>query len=156
MNMLGSDALLLRDVVSDLDREVTDGEIADLELALTAWDVIEEANRQLQVVRGILTKRLAEAMPEKRITVMGTGTFVKHGKRDRTQWDTEELRRAVLDSRLVDPTTGEVTEESPLDRVLHVWNLGAPRVGALRARGLDPEEWCTSRFGGWSIVLEAS
>lgn len=158
--MIAVDAMLLRDLVNVLDGTVTDHEIDDLETWLTCLAVIEGAYSQLDVVRKQLTKRLAEQMPDKRVTVPGTGTFVKHGKKDRTKWDKDDLLRAVLDSRLPpDEKTGAFPDESPLDKVLHVFNLPAPRLTALKARGFTDEhidEFCHSEWGGWSIVLETT
>ncbi len=41
---------------------------------------------------------------------------------------------------------GVITDESPVDKILYCWNLGAPRVEALRARGLDPDDYCEVEF----------
>lgn len=155
------DARLLVNVVGDLDKDVTaysyDEDLSDtLEADLIAWAMLEEANRQLAVVRGDLAKRLAEAMPEKRLTVMGAGTFERHVKKDRTKWDKEALLSAVLDSRIVDPTTGEVLDPRPLDKVLAVWNLGAPRVTALRERGIDADQFAEVERGGYTIQFVAN
>lgn len=83
----------------------------------------------------------------------GRGTFdvdgaeVKVGRTARrTGWDHDALLRAVLDSRLVDTETGEIADETPLDKVRHVWNLGAPRTTALRDRGIDPDEFATTEW----------
>ena len=48
------------------------------------------------------------------------------------------------------------TDASPLDKVLRVWNLGAPRVTALRDMGLDADEFCRSEDAGHTIRLIAS
>lgn len=124
-----------------------------LDEQLRAWHMLEETNRVLALVRSQLTQRLAEQLPEKQVVVEGVGVFVRHGKRDRTQWDKDALLSAVLDSRLVDRRTGEVVDESPLEKVRHVWNLGAPRVTALRDRGIDPDQFCRSEWGGWGIEV---
>jgi hypothetical protein len=59
-----------------------------------------------------------------------------------------------LDTRLVDESTGEVLDESPLDKVLKVWNLGTPRKGILKERGIQADEFCvTENLNGWSIRI---
>jgi hypothetical protein len=85
------------------------------------------------------------------VEIGGTMMQVRR-QRSRTRWDTDDLRRAVLDTKLVDPTSGEVADESPLDKVLAVWNLGSPRVTALRQRGIDPDEFCTTEDGPLRLV----
>lgn len=125
--------------------------------ALTCWAALEEAHRTLAQVRSAVTHLIVEAMradDEKTHVVDGVGAFTWHGKRNRTRWDTDSLSRLVLDSRIVDTTTGEVRDETPVDKIKHVWNLGAPRVTALRERGIDPDEYCTSEFGGWNLEVQ--
>lgn len=124
-----------------------------LDDALTAIHVLGDAYRVLAGVRSQVEPLLAERMPEKQVTVEGVGTFVRHKRKDRTQWAKDDLLRAVLDSRLVDPNTGEVADETPLAKVLAVWNLPAPRVTALRARGIDADEFAHVETGGWTVEV---
>lgn len=126
-------------------------EIAALPLpeALAIWCQLEEANRTLAQVRSLLPNALASQWGEKQIELPGVGVFVLHGKKNRTKWDKEALLRDVQDSRVIDEKTGEIA--SPLQKVLKVWNLPAPRVTALRELGLDPENYCASEWAGYSI-----
>lgn len=89
----------------------------------------------------------------KQFDVGGLGTFTVRKRKDRKTWDKERLLADVLDSRLVDEETGEVADETPLDRVTSVWNLGTPRLSALRARGLNPDHYCQSEEMGWAVQL---
>ncbi len=145
---------MLLDTVTDLDDDVTNGGDIDTERGLVCFALLEEVNRRLASSRTSLCSRLAEQMPSKRITVTGAGTFERHRRNDRKKWDTDDLLRAVLDTRLPshgDPNT--YIEETQLQKVLHVWNLGAPRTTSLKARGLDPDEWCETTPGGWAIEV---
>lgn len=127
---------------------------ADLDALLKAYVLLEDASRLLAQLRTLIRDAAAQAMPDKQVTVPGLGTVVKHGKRDRKTWDGEALLRAVLDSRVVDKDTGEVRDETPLDKVLAVWNLGTPRIKELRdVRGIDPDEFCVSEWGGWTLEV---
>lgn len=71
----------------------------------------------------------------------------------RRHWDIDGLVRAVLDSRLVDRSTGEVVDETPADKLRHVWRLdgSSVRLGALRARGIDDDEFCAREYGRWRL-----
>lgn len=142
---------VVHDVVHDLDVDA----IAALPEtdALTAWAVLEDANRVFQQIRSQLVHLVAEKMSDRQVVVDGVGTFVRHVKKDRTKWDREDLLRAVLDTRIIDETTGEITDPTPLDKVLHVWNLGAPRTTALKARGIDADEFCHVERGGYTIEV---
>ena len=121
MTDLALEARNLLDLVHVIDGY--DGPIDDAVFA--AWSRIEAARAQLAIASADPARRLAESMPGKRYTVDGVGTFESHRKSDRKYWEKDLVRR-VLDSRIVDTETGEVLDETPLSKVLAVWNLGAP------------------------------
>ncbi len=123
--------------------------------ALHSWLALEQAHRCLAVVRDELEKRLADQLTEP-ATIIGVGVVERQGRRDRKTWNSDALLSAVLDSRLIDPRTGEIADESPLDKVRHCWNLGAPRLTALRDRGIDPDQFCSSEWRGYSIRVTHS
>jgi hypothetical protein len=147
---LATGVRLLAQLVDDLDATVTNEPLPNVDTGFMCWTCLEETNGHLATIRQVLVEQLALAMSEKRVTVMGVGTFERRRSANRTTWD-KDLYRAVLDTRLVNPATGEVLDETPLEKVLHVWNLGAPRVTALRARGIDPDEWCEVEYGRLTI-----
>lgn len=124
---------------------------ADLDAEIEAWRLVVEARRSLTHVIEDLENVIGRAMEDKRLTAAGV-TVERHRKAKRTQWDNDSLRRIVLDSRIVDTETGEVKDETPVDKLLHVWNLGPPRTTALKARGIDPDEFCTvEHFDRWTL-----
>ena len=123
----------------------------DLDDEIAAWRTLVETRRTLTHMIEDLENVIGKAMADKRYTADGV-TVERARKTNRTQWDTESLRRIVLDSRIVDEATGEVKDETPVDKLLHVWNLPAPRTTALKARGIDPDEFCsTERFDRWTL-----
>ncbi len=155
---LATDVKMLTELVTDLDQSVEDLSLDELDpkdTELIAYAMIEEARKNLGLVASLLEKKLVKVMPRD-YTQDGVGTWEKRKKTNRTSWDREELVRDVLDSRLFDPITGEDKYPSPLDKVCHVWNLGAPRTTALRELGLDPDEYCTSEDAGFSLRLITS
>jgi hypothetical protein len=137
----------LVDAVNTLDVD----EIAALGLddALTVYVALTDAHQILGQVLAQLPNVLAAEWGEKVYELPGVGVFELHAKKRRTRWDREGLLRDVKDARVVDETTGEVVDH--LAKVLRVWNLGAPRVTALRALGLDPDDYCTSEWAGYTI-----
>lgn len=143
--------MVVHDAVNNIDLDAIEA-LPEPE-ALACWSILEDANRVLQQVRSELTRRVAVKMEDRQVVVDNVGTFVRHIKKDRRKYDTDSLVRVVLDSRLVDEATGEITDETPLDKVRHVWNLGSPRVTALRARGIDVDEFCESERGGYTIEV---
>lgn len=152
---LYTDVRILTETVNSLDDNV--GELDPepmLYSNLIAFAAIEEARKNLAVVAHDLEQKLAKVMP-KQLVVDGAGTFECHKKKARTAWDKDDLLRAVLDTRLVNKDTGEVKEETPLEKVLAVFNLPSPRLTALRDRGLDPDEYCHTEDTGYAIRLIA-
>lgn len=62
-----------------------------------------------------------------------------------SEWDSEALVRAVLDSRRIDLETMEVLDETPADKLMHVWGMtgSGARLTALKERGLRVGDFCT-------------
>jgi hypothetical protein len=141
----------------DLDRAVRDlASLRAARQALADWELV-------------LTEFVADAVGRNTLTVDGVGTVEAKRGVSRKEWDIPSLLRVVLDSRMApDPATGEadptddghaevkgeaVSTSPDLSRVLHVWNLGTPRVTALRDRGIDPDEFAATSPGRTSIVI---
>jgi hypothetical protein len=61
----------------------------------------------------------------------------------------------ALDERQVDEATGEYERESSaVARVLRECiSLGAGKVTGLRARGIQPDEFCKEEPDGWAVML---
>lgn len=145
----------LTDAISRLDplaRAKPDWTLAGTSALLA---IIEDRRRLLGDLADWLSDRTGERMGSYRQPVLGVGTLERHSRKKRTEWQTEDLIRSVLDSRLVDTKTGELIDETPLDKVRHVWNLGAPRTGALKERGIDPDDFCNTEGSrdGYSIRI---
>jgi len=142
----------------------------DIDGALADLVALRDAQDALKDWEGVLTDFLAEHLSKEGHQLPDGRTAQVRRGRDRTEWDTRSLVRAVLDSRCrPDPETGEAAPSDDgraeikgeplscsqdLARVLHVWNLGAPRVTALRDRGIDPDEFCASSPGRVSVVIQ--
>lgn len=113
-----------------------------LEMLLHLVEYAPELARVARAVSELAQDEAGKRFEGKTVTVKGIEYERSKPPPKRTGWRNDELQSAVLDSRLVDPESGEVADESPLDKVLHVWSLGAPRTTALTARGLDADDWC--------------
>jgi hypothetical protein len=136
-------------------RELAQTANTELELKdiLQSWATLGELDKELRELRDQLATRAGDMMPEKTASVFGA-TVEKHRRTVRRSWAVDELLRVVLDSRLVDQTTGEIKEETPLEKVLHVWRLPAPRLTALRERQIDFDQFVeTERRPGWELRL---
>jgi len=145
-----NDVMLLIQAANDVDSSELE---PTLDRNLIALAMLREARQTLMYAERDKEQKIAALMSDKRVTVDGVATFEKRFKKNRTQWDTDDLLRAVLDSRIVDEETGEIREETQLERVLHVFNLPAPRLTALKARGIDADQFCHSEPAGYGIQV---
>lgn len=144
------DTVLLEDVVRDLSISVDAIESLELDRAIVAWERLEACRKSLAATGADLANKIGAAMPEKRHTAPGL-TVERHRTARRSNWQSDDLLRVVLDTRSVDPETGEA--ESQVQIIRDVYGLAGyqARITALKARGVDPDEFCTTEWGGWSL-----
>lgn len=150
-----SSADLILTATQGLDQAITTSEYTPDEVdgLVEAYLVAVEAKRELSVAIDALASKIGYLMGDKRLTVAGV-TVERNRLNVRTQWDKEALLSSVLDSRRLSAVSGEPLDESQLQKVLHVFNLPAPRTTALRERGIDPDQFCaTERRDGWSLRI---
>jgi hypothetical protein len=142
------------DALNNADLCLVEMEDAPIDLAQLAKVrlMANEANKDLSILRELIDNALGDEMGTYETVVDGYGHLKRHKRKSRTKWQTDDLRVAVLDSRLVDED-GVIADETPLDKILHVWNLGAPRTTALKVRGItNLDEFCTTETKpGWTI-----
>jgi hypothetical protein len=134
---LARDAKNLAELVAAIDVSVR-GPILDLDQALIAFGVLEQANRDLADARRFLADRLGDEMGTKRVTVTGAATFERMPRREGSTkcMDEEGLWRQVLDTRIVDRDTGEVIPQSEIIRM--VYGSLSKETGKIRLTGASP------------------
>lgn len=153
---LGMEVAHLGFTITRLDQLVMEADKGNWSRDVLAHALKEmrEQTNYLKDVMHSLERLIGDGMSQYRETIDGVGTLERHPNKSYTQWNKEELLSDVLDTRMVDPATGEIVDETALDKVLHVWNLGAPRQNALKQRGLDPDEYATVEDkGGYRVVI---
>ena len=84
---------------------------------------------------------------------------------NRTQWDHDDWKSAVrhgiferhgITGDLIDSATGEVHEKyALLEEAMEVSGSAAPRLTALRALGLSPDEFCDTSPGNPSVQFKS-
>jgi hypothetical protein len=147
--------------------EVLDGfrsklaEVGDTPRLAFGLDRVRELRRILGDLERAIEGDVATLMDGKTETVDGLGTLERRKGTDRKAWQSDDLlRRLVRDA--VDPEhTGEMPSASEvLDAVVSTVTECAPitgslgwRVTALKARGIDPDEWCESKPGRTSVQI---
>jgi hypothetical protein len=153
-----SDSTLSAEVVGEFLDHIEQGyaavEITD--------DNRETVHAELEVLRGIVKRfaavaddlehRVCQSLPRlprgQYATLNGKRYYVGRKRRYR-DWQSDDLLRAVLDSRRAN-ADGEPIDETPFDKVRDVY-AGLPGYHATRtkleARGIDPTEFCQVESG---------
>lgn len=150
-----------------------DAELADAELA-DAIANIQDVRKRLSMVEVDLATALGKRVGKTVGELSDGRQFQLARATDRKEWDHEEwkrdARRALVDQSLaaiavsresivVDPTTGEQTEQT-LPAILHtvlamaqeIHGSTAPRSRELRSLGLYPDNYCTTTPSGWRFT----
>lgn len=151
---IGDAADVLVGLVSDIERyvETHDYEAFSLSAALTIRTLLHDAKRSLTASIEAYETVIGEQMGAYKVEVPGHGIVERHRKNKRTKWDNEALLHDVLDTKLINEETGEIKDETPIEKLLLVWNLGAPRTTALRARRLEVDDYCETEVrAGWTL-----
>lgn len=141
-------------VIADLDQLIHSYPVDDLADALDARAILGTTAAGLSQIRERLDTLIGDAMGAYQVTVEGKGVVKRHRDIRRRNWQSEDLLRMVLDSRQVDPETGEV--ESQVDALKNVYGLKGYNASlkALKARGIDPDEWAeTEERNVWKLEL---
>lgn len=150
------------DILGELDwltaeAQRPDAEANDVAEILAALrDIKQDAARAYDEVE----KALLALMGERKLEVPGLGVIESKRKTKRNGWRHDELIPVLvaraLDERVFDPGTGEAQERESetVARVLRECiSFGAGKVTGLRARGIQPDEYCTETPDGWSVQL---
>ena len=113
-----------------------------------------------RMLEGELVDFIADCAPAKQFEVEGVGMVeVRHAKKG-VKWDMETLVPRIVsrawDEVAVDQATGELLER-PEDAVVRALRecvaFSYARVGALKERGIDPDEYRESQGFSTSVVI---
>jgi hypothetical protein len=150
--------------------EALDGQRAELaasgETGMLAFglDRIRELRRQLGDLERAVEADIAGLMDAKTETIDGLGTLERRRGTDRKAWQSEELLHRIIRDAVDPDGSGELPSPGALlaavqmaitDCVPITGSLGW-RVTALKARGIDPDEWATCTPGRVSVQIHKS
>ncbi len=123
---------------------------AELDAATGIYDRLQQVARDTGRIRDELANRIGEAMPEYKLLLAGK-VRVRLYRRSRRNWKSEDLLRLVIDSRVVDETTGEI--ESTLDILKQVYPLAGynARLNELKRLGINADEFCETEVRGYKL-----
>lgn len=159
-----SDAIYaLREAIAGMLDQVSDlVEAGDWESLLRGLGPLQKIIGDLKIIQDAAKTGIMETMPERMVSVAGVGTVERLRKTTRKNWDSEELLRFIVRHALIDEETGEIPS-SPIeavDQVISEIKAVIPftgstswRVGELKKRGIDPDEWCEQNVDGYSLKI---
>lgn len=156
MDDLARDVALAQDAIRDAETALENLTDIDPERAFVVYRMLSDVLTTGRDINKRLASKIGYAIKDLPAPVILAGKTVKpHPDVARSKWDSEELLRLVKDSRIVDAETGEVKDETELDRIKDVYPLKGynARIGKLRDRGIDPDEFCSSEFRGWTLEV---
>lgn len=136
------------------------GDVAALAALL---HTVRQSRATLAFVESELETNLARIMPASTIAVAGVGVLERRAGKKRTSWDHTRLASllaARVGDRRFDPATGEELSRPPAvlaqdvaDELLACAGLSYWKTGALKARGLDPGQFCEEEAGRTTVGI---
>lgn len=156
MSELASASSILQQCIDDVENALAMSiePESDTEAAFKVYQGLVIAHQVLGDVKNNLGHRIGESIG-KAATMLDGRKVKRHAYYSRRNWDSDALVSAVMDSRLADPKTGELVDESEADRLRHVWPPKGytASVAALRARNIQPDEFCEERFVRFNLEV---
>lgn len=138
-------ALLLPsfDVLELVDEHVNDGD--QPEPLAHLLNLLARLKRTTAEVYQATERAYLACAGDKKLEVPGLGLVECHKRTKRTNWLHEDLWKDITLKAL----------EADEDPVEALWSASRPtwRVSALKALGLDPDEYCQTEADGWSVQL---
>jgi hypothetical protein len=148
--------LLAVDVLSAAGRVFVPDEVDNLDEAICAWRILNDAYKAIAFAKDALADKIGQAMGDKRYVTKGCTIERNRVSPRRTNWDHDALLRLVVDSRIVNEETGEI--ESTLDVLRKVYPLKGynARTTALRELNINPDEFCETEYSDRYALREFS
>jgi hypothetical protein len=130
----------------------------NLEALASRLAVVREQMAELRQLDADLTMAIADLMTGQQQQA-GPWRLERRKGSTRKGWDSEALFSELIRRSNWDPETGETLDDRQARNALCVAvrecipltrSLGW-RAGALRANGIDPDEWCETTPGSWRV-----
>ena len=159
LDVISTDLARIEDVLTHAGEHADQLEaVEDWARAALVLEMLGGIGRNLTELRHSIETAVGNAMGKGKLPVDGVGVFERHPNTSyrSTPEQTDDLIRMLLDTRLVDPLTGEVRDESPLDKVRAVFPISArdARSTVLKERGLDKSEFVERETRGWRVQVK--
>lgn len=149
----------LRSIIDRWDQDF-DPEADSLENLAVFLYQLDLLTANVKMLRSRVEQTVAKRAKTKLIIGNHITAEIRGGKK-RTQWDNDLLYSHVvsraLDERKIDEETGEYEPaDQAVARVLKECARPSWRVTPLRARGIDPDQFCTAEWAPSSVIVRSN
>jgi hypothetical protein len=121
-------------------------------------DLLHAVKQVADGIAGLCANAAGELFPDDEKSVVVAGIQYDRARPPtRTGWRKDELRERVKDAVRTDEG-GALVAETEFEKVLRLFPLGTPRLGALDEYGIDRDEFCTVTWPEqllWKITKNA-
>lgn len=118
---------------------------------------LREVRQGIATAEAYVERAAGQAMRSDLLVVDSAFTAERRKGRDRKEWQHDDVAHAVVQSALVDPTTGELIGD--VDTAWKVrdafLNAARPewRIRPLQSMGIDPDDYCISSPGRTTVAV---
>ncbi len=153
---ISADSYQLSALLHELEQATELAEVTpeNREVHYLDWFFLSEQYRRFRKLLEDMEEKIAEAMPYEKTVTFTNGRQYQRSAKTSESWNKEksdDLIRAVLDSRRIDVESGEILPETPTEKLFHVWPISGrdARVTALRERTppIDPADFTRIEMG---------
>lgn len=116
-------------------------EAGDIEALADGYAELDQFVKAARDVRNHAEDAIAGLMNGRVVNLDDRVTLERHGGYKRTDWDWDGLLHELGADRWIDPNTGECVVDT-LREVVSLTASVSPRVGALRDRGIQADQFC--------------
>ncbi len=148
----------MEDLPAELENEYDELGDTPAEILAVVLSAIRGLRAGLRPLEDRIERDLMETAGSKRFVVEGLGEVNIRRSVKRTAWDNDALAQVVvayaLDERVLDQDTGEYESAfQAVARVLMECARPSWRITPLRARGIDPDEYCSVDEAAYGVQL---
>jgi hypothetical protein len=149
--------IVLDSIEASAQAEIVDG---DVEVLAHLFEYLDTLKTRLSVIHGEVMARLAEVMPHT-LELDGLPVMERRVGKDRKAWQSSDLLHHLIRDTLDPNRTGEIPDageaiqlvETVVLETMPVTPSMGWRVTALKARGVDPDEWATVTPGRVTVQI---
>lgn len=154
MSDFATDVRLIAEAVLDLCiPHVTDLDDVPIGDVLAWRSVLRDAIAAIRAKADELDTTIGRKLGPDAQIIPGIGKVKRHPRVSRRNWRSDDLRRMVMDSRVVDPETGEVLDA--VANLIAVYGCAGyqAKIGELIKRRIDADEYAETEFLGWNLEV---